>query len=117
MTTSLMDTAVAPSALIPQCSLLSPRPNRRAIIVMARARLRAGLRSIVFDVLGLVERGDLPAETAAWVESAADVAAAAVCDTSVSTLLVTIDASLAQAPVAVRAELADSAIRHNVGIE
>jgi hypothetical protein len=84
---------------------------------MARARLRGDLRSLVFDVLGRNEPRDLPAETSAWLDSAAEIAAGAVCDTSVNTLLETIDATLADAPPTVIAELADSAIRHNAGFE
>lgn len=113
----MMDTAVAPARLIPQWTMLSPRANRRVITIMARTRLRDDLRSIVFDVLGLSEPRDLPADTAAWVNSAAEVVAGAVCDASVSTLLETIDAALAEAPPKVVVGLADAAIRHNAGIE
>ena len=84
---------------------------------MASARLRFELRSIVFDVLGLGEPRELPQEVAAWVDDAAEAAVSAVCDTSVRGLMASIDASIAAAPPAIVARLAQSAIRRDVGVD
>ena len=84
---------------------------------MASARLRFELRSIVLDVLGLGEPRDLPQEVSAWVEAAAEAAVSAVCDSSVRGLMQSIDASIAAAPPAVVARLAQSAIRRDVGVD
>jgi hypothetical protein len=82
----------------------------------ARARLRAEVRSIVFDVLGLCEASELPSETAAWVENVAEVAAAAVSDLSMHALLESIDAALAEAPPSAVARLVQAATRRDAGI-
>jgi hypothetical protein len=94
-------------------------PNRRArrATVMARARLRSDLRSIVFDVLGLCDAVELPAETAAWVDNLAEIAVTAVCDSSMNALLESIDAALAEAPPSVVARLAQASTRHDAGID
>ena len=89
----------------------------RATRVLAGPRLRADLRSIVLDVLGVCDTADLPDETRIWAERVAETAVGAVCDTSVSRLLDAIDASMAEVPPEVAAHFAEAALRQDAGID
>jgi hypothetical protein len=108
---------LAARAVRPPRSPLSVQLHRRATAVMARERLRRDLRGLVFDILGLRDSSELPAETAAWVDSVAESAVARVCDTSVSALLESIEPMFAEAPPSVVARLRQAAMRQDAGIE
>jgi hypothetical protein len=102
--------------VIPRDVKLRPL-DRRSARGMASARLHADLRSIVLDVLGARELSDLPPDVATWVDGAAETAVSAVCDTSVSGLLDSIDATVQAAPSGIVARLAHAALRHDVGVD
>jgi len=91
--------------------------DRRATAVKARARLRAEIRSISLDILGLCDPADLPAEMAAYVEGATEDVASSVCEISMAALLDSIGATIAEAPPAVVACLALAAVRRDAGID
>ena len=108
---------ITPAVLVSHRDALSERLDRRATAVMARGRLRSELRSIVLDVLGLSEPGELPAEMAAYVEGATEAAVSAVCDTSMSALLESVQTTIAEAPSSVVARLEQAAVRHDSGFD
>jgi len=108
---------LAHATLIPSSSFVSNQLDRNATRVMARARLRSELRSIVLDILGPCEPGELPEALAGWLEDAADVAVSAVCDASLRGLLESVAASVAEAPPSVVARLAQEGIRHDAGVD
>ncbi|HET7026760.1 MAG TPA: DUF2249 domain-containing protein [Candidatus Limnocylindrales bacterium] len=95
---------------------LSPRLVRRVDHTRARARLEDQLRSIALDLLGPSDRELLPAESAAWVEEAADRAVEAVRDASLTVLVERLEASLAAAPPTVAERLEEATERQEAGI-
>src|SRR5690349_11625317 len=109
--------AIAPTAHVPPGSVLSAQIRHRATTVMAKERLRSELRSIVLDILGVCDPGELRDDLAAWVERAADSAVSAVCDACVGTLLETIDATITEAPPWVVVRLTEGATRLDAGID
>ncbi len=94
-----------------------PPLDRRAVRVMAQARLYSELRSIVLDLLGPCDPEELPVEMSAWVESAAARAASAVCGRSMNALIQSLESTVAGAPSDIIHRLDQSAVRHDVGID
>ena len=109
--------AIARAPVARNRSALATGLDRRATAVMARARLRAELRSIALDILGLSEPADLPVEMAAYVQRATEVAASTACEGSIAALLDSIDATISDAPPAVVARLELAAVRRDAGID
>ena len=91
--------------------------DRRAIRVMARARLYSELRLIVLDLLGPYDPNELPDEMSAWVEHAAGRAASAVCDVSMSALIRSLEETAEGAPAEIVHRLDQAAVRHDLGID
>lgn len=84
---------------------------------MARARLYSELRLIALDLLAPCDPDELPVEMSAWVECAAGRAASAVCDTTMSSLIRSLESSLAGAPAEFVRRLDQVAIRRDAGID
>ena len=107
---------VGASQALPAARPLTPRLVRRVARTRARARLAGDLRAIALDLLGPSDPHALPAESAAWVEEAADRAVEAVRDASLTVLVDRLEAIMAGAPPAVAERLEEAAARQEAGI-
>lgn len=111
------EVAALPRVLNPSEILITNPLDRRAVRAMARARLYSELRSIALDLLGPCDPDELPVEMSAWVEYVAGRAASAVCDTSMSALIRSLESTVERAPREIVHRLDQAGARHDVGID